>query len=197
MAKRKIPKGQVNKTNRETLEKVKKLMEELGQKFSIKVGILQANQVIGSDLNMAELGAIHEFGATINVTPKMRGWFYYNYGIQKSNKPINIPARPFLRPLLDKKSKEILLNKANLADNPELNKLLAEGNPKFMEDVANAIGVNATLLVQHSFNAGGFPNKWKNITSFSRENRKYNHESPPLTDTGQLAQSISYEIKKV
>lgn len=200
MAKRKYPKGQVNKSNKKTLEAVKNLMEDLGQKYSIKVGILKASPVKGADINTAELAAIHEFGATINVTPKMRGWFYHNFGIQKSNEPIKIPARPFLRPLLDKKNQEIILDSTILTEDRELNKLVGEGrleqNSKFLENIAHTVAETATLAVQHAFNAGGYPNKWKDITPFSRENRKYNHESPPLTDTGQLQQSISYEIKK-
>lgn len=202
MAKRrKIPLGQVNRRNNQTLQNLKKLMEDLGQKYSIKVGILQAkgrsHLIPNSDITMADLGAIHEFGATINNTPKMRGWFYHNYGIQKSNNPIKIPARPFLRPLLNPKSKKYILENSNLADNPELDKLLGEDNPKFIENITHNIAESATLLVQHSFNTGGFPQKWKEITPFSREHRKYNHNSPPLTDIGQLKQSISYEIKRV
>lgn len=205
MAKRKIPAGQVNRRNNQTIEQIKRLMEDLGQKYSIKVGILQSKGgseiVPGTDLSRADLGAVHEFGATINVTEKMRNYLHsQGLHLRKNTTQINIPARPFLRPLLDKKNKEILLDTANLADDPELNKLLGEDeidkDPKYMENIANVIAVKASQLVEQAFLAGGYPNKWKDITKYSREHRKYNHDSPPLTDSGQLKKSISYEVTK-
>ena len=103
--------------NKTVLRNLEKLAKDLNKKVSIRVGIIgdKAHQ-IHSDTNLtnADLGAIHEFGATINVTDKMRGWFWYNYGIHKSNKAINIPARSFLRmPLLSEEGKKEIMKYKN------------------------------------------------------------------------------------
>ena len=49
----------------------------------------------------ASIAAVHEFGCTIGVTPKMRAYLHYNgVHLKASTKYIHIPARPFLRPVL-------------------------------------------------------------------------------------------------
>lgn len=49
------------------------------------------------------LAAIHEEGRKIEVTPKMRGRFFYEFGshIKPSTKYIYIPARPFIGPVIN------------------------------------------------------------------------------------------------
>ena len=52
----------------------------------------------GSEVSIA---AVHEFGCTIQVTPKMRAYFHYNgLHLKATTQFINIPPRPFLRPIL-------------------------------------------------------------------------------------------------
>ena len=48
-----------------------------------------------------DIAGVHEFGCTIEVTPKMRAFLHYN-GVHLKNTTtyINIPPRPFLRPVL-------------------------------------------------------------------------------------------------
>ena len=54
----------------------------------------------GKDLS--EIAAVHEFGCTIKVTPKMRAYLHYQgVHLKPSTQMIYIPARPFLRPVLD------------------------------------------------------------------------------------------------
>lgn len=49
------------------------------------------------DSKMVIIGAVHEFGAEIKVTPKMRGYFLYKYGIPlKIGSTIKVPARKWL-----------------------------------------------------------------------------------------------------
>lgn len=206
MVRRKIPAGQVNRRNNQTIEQIKTLMVDLGQKYSIKVGILQAkggsNIVPGTDLSMADLGAVHEFGATINVTDKMRNYLHsQGLHLKKNMTTVNIPARPFLRPLLKNSGKDYILDEANFADDPELNKLLGEEelekDSQFLDKISHKIAVAATELVEQAFRSGGYPNKWKDITKYSREHRKYNHTTPPLTDSGNLFRAaINYEVTK-
>ena len=47
------------------------------------------------------IAAVHEYGCTIGVTPKMRAFLHYNgIHLKQSTTYINIPPRPFLRPVL-------------------------------------------------------------------------------------------------
>lgn len=204
MAKRKIPKGQINRRNGQTIKAIKQLMEDMGQKYSIRVGILGSNGAQkreGTDLTNAELGAIHEFGATINVTDKMRGYFWHQYGINKSNEPINIPARSFLRvPLLSKEGQERILNKVILDGDRELNKLLAESrqfkDKDYMKTLATAIGAEGYQIVYEAFLTGGYPHMWEPTKEWSKQHRKYNPENPTLVDSGQLWNSITFDVKE-
>ena len=192
--------GRLNKT-RVRYDRLDKLIKDLGKKVSIKVGIIgeKAAEIHkDSGLTNAQLGAIHEFGANIPVTPEMRGWFYHNFEINKSNNAIVIPTRSFLRmPLLNENGqtlkKEVVkeLNKNLLSTDRELN---AAGGVKLLESAVHALAESALLRVQEAFDTGGF-GQWSAISEFTRQNRKYNPEGQPLTDSGQLKQSITYEIK--
>ena len=70
---------------------------------SITYQVIDANNVFigvkkGKEVNIA---AVHEFGCTIQVTPKMRAYFHYQgVHLKASTQYIHIPARPFLRPVL-------------------------------------------------------------------------------------------------
>ena len=49
----------------------------------------------------ANIAAVHEFGCTINVTPKMRAYLHYQgIHLKASTQFIVIPPRPFLRSVL-------------------------------------------------------------------------------------------------
>ena len=57
-----------------------------------------------------KIAAVHEFGCTIAVTPKMRAYLHgIGLHLRASTTHINIPPRPFLRPVLmsDKFQKKI------------------------------------------------------------------------------------------
>ncbi len=70
---------------------------------SITYQVIDANSVFvgvkkGSEANIA---AVHEFGCTIRVTPKMRAYLHYQgVHLKASTQYIVIPPRPFLRPVL-------------------------------------------------------------------------------------------------
>ena len=54
--------------------------------------------------NVANIAAVHEFGCTIKVTPKMRAYLHYNgLHLKNSTQYIHIPARPFLSPVFKSK----------------------------------------------------------------------------------------------
>ena len=70
---------------------------------SIAYQVIDANNVFvgvkkGKEVNIA---AVHEFGCTIGVTPKMRAYLHHQgIHLRASTQYIHIPARPFLRPVL-------------------------------------------------------------------------------------------------
>ena len=70
---------------------------------SITYQVIDADNVFvgvkkGKEINIA---AVHEFGCTIQVTPKMRAYFHYQgIHLKSSTQFIVIPPRPFLRPVL-------------------------------------------------------------------------------------------------
>lgn len=70
---------------------------------SITYQVVDSNNVFigvkkGKEVNIA---AVHEFGCTIGVSPKMRAYLHYQgVHLKASTQYIHIPARPFLRPVL-------------------------------------------------------------------------------------------------
>ena len=205
MAKRRPPKGQINKRNNQCIQALRNLMEDLGEKYSIRVGIIgqqAAQKHRDTDLTNAELGAIHEFGASMIPTEKQKGYFWHRWGIQKSNKQINIPTRSFLRvPLLSKQGKERILDKVTLSvKDRELNKAIGEigkaSNKNFLKELCEVVGMEAYYLVIDTFELGGFPERWQPTSEWSKQNRKYNPANPTLIDSGDLRKSISYEVKE-
>ena len=207
--------NQINKRNKDTLKALVNLMEDLDQKYSIKVGIIGENattQHSGTGLTNAQLGAIHEFGATINVTEKMRAYLHYHkLHLRKETNTIVIPTRSFLRmPLLSGEFKSYLMQKIGLYDakdfkgnNQEAREmnldqaiLKMQKEPKIMEKIANWVAMAALTRVQDAFNTGGFGN-WAGISDYTKSNRRGGASNPPLDNTGELRDSISVEVKKV
>lgn len=204
--------GKLNETQYD-FGKLKKVIKQMNESYVARVGIIGAEAQAkhsDTDLTNAELGAIHEFGATINVTKKMRGFFFKKYGIQKSKKPVVIPARSFLRmPLLSPEGRKEIIK--NVINSMGINSLYGnKGIPKEFkgvyekevintinpETLATVIGSMAYQRVMEAFQTGGFGN-WKPTTEWSKQNRKYNPGNPTLIDTGDLMDSITFDVKKV
>lgn len=196
--KRYIPQGQIN--NKTVFKRLNTLMKDLSQNISIRVGIIGSEAYQKhphSDLTMAELGAIHEFGATINVTDKMKGWFWHNAEVHKSNNPIVIPTRSFLRmPLLSSKGKRAINKLINeyLSKDREYNILAASQNGQMLRMIAELVAIKALQRVQEAFQTMGFGN-WPIITPFTLSKRKSNQNPNPLEDSGDLMDSITAVVK--
>ena len=174
-------------------KRLSKLIEEWEDKYSIKVGIIgdtayQKHE--HTDLTNADLGAIHEFGAT-------------------TKDGVVIPTRSFLRmPILSNEGKRAIIKDvvknneavAELMKKPtgdEYDTAYREAVKKVVnpEMVANQIGISALKRVQEAFTNDGFGN-WKPTTEASRKQRIGSPDNPTLVDTGQLRDSISFEVKK-
>ena len=192
--------GRINKT-RVNFKALDEWMKALDRKISIKVGIIgkEATQKHpDSDLTNAELGAVHEFGATITVTDKMRNYLHsQGLHLKKDTMTVVIPTRSFLRmPLMSAEGKKELLNvvKSQLSNEFKAAELKSDTANKILDDTVHLLAETAYLKVIKAFETGGF-GKWAPISEFTAKRRK-NSGNPPLTDTGDLRQSIFYEIKE-
>lgn len=191
--------------SKKILKALNTLMKDLDKKVSIRVGIIgsQAYETHPhTDLTMAHLGAIHEFGATIQVTEKMRAYLHHiGIHLKEDTTTIEIPARSFLREtFFNSDAKERLMDFAGLGSrefNKEYFEMKLAQNPEFFMDVCKAIGAKALEMVQDSFNYGGYPTKWTPISEITKKNRIADPNNPPLQDTGDLMDSITVEVKEV
>lgn len=179
-------------------KKLKKAVEAMSKEFSVKVGLLAnkgGSDIVSDNLDLAGLGAVHEFGATITVTDKMRGFFRHQFGInlKKTTKTIVIPARSFLElPLatqakkLEKYMMEHFGGEGIQADEY----WIAEKGD--IESVAVMLGASAVQLINEAFETSGFgdwvPNSPVTIAQKG--------SAMPLVDTGKLRQSITFEVEK-
>ncbi len=210
--------GKINKV-RVNLGALDELLEEFSKNVTIKVGIIgnkAAQKHEGSDLTNAELGAVHEFGATINATNKMRGYFYHKFGINKSSEPIIIPTRSFLRmPLIGADARKEIIKKViesigqdealveflntkpskNEMDNAWREEVKSVIPKDLMVGLAEVIGQAALERVWEAIETDGFE-KWIPTTEFTREHRKGSAGNPSLEDTGELKKAISFEVIK-
>lgn len=60
---------------------------------SVFIGVKKGKEV--------SIAAVHEFGCSIPVTPKMRAYLHYQgIHLKASTQYVHIPARPYLRPVL-------------------------------------------------------------------------------------------------
>lgn len=191
----------------QVLKNLRNVMKAAGQKYSIRVGIIgekAAEKHPGTNLTNAQLGAVHEFGADIPVTDKMRAYLHHNgIHLKKETTHIRIPMRSFLRDTLlnNPQIKELIHQKAGLYGDKDigtnliLNKIAA-GDTQIMDKIAERISGEALKYVQEAFMSSGF-GKWPPITEYTKEHRLNDKTSPPLQDGGDLLDSITFEVKKL
>lgn len=193
--------GRVNKT-RINIKALDEWMKALDRKISIKVGWIGKNagqKVEGSDLTVAELAAVHEFGCTITVTEKMRN-FLHSQGLhlRKDTTTVIIPTRSMLRAsLMSPEGKKELKRVVEYQLKGELKAadFSKDTANKILDDTVHLLAEMAYLRVLQAFESGGF-GKWAPITEFTAK-RRYNASNPPLTDTGNnLRGELEYEIKE-
>ncbi len=155
--------------------RIPRLLKELDNlgKRKIRVGIM------GGD--MAMIGAVHEFGARIPVTPKMRKWFAaQGYPMRKETTHIVIPERSFIRAGFDENEKAFL---------EEARKWLIEafrkGTPT--DKVLEALGLQLQGMMQEYL---------RNLSEppLSRMTVEMTGRSNPLVHTGHLLRAIVYEV---
>lgn len=160
---------------------IKEIIERLEElsNMHVVVGILSK---AGGDMLL--IANVHEFGADIPVTDKMRGFFRYKFGIslKPSTTSIKIPERSFIRSGLDNKGNKIL------ADGEKLLEQVLDGNLS-AKNYYELLGQVAAQSIQEFVRAGISP-KNAGLTISQKGS------SSPLIDTGQLLSSITYEVRR-
>ena len=173
---------------------LEELVKAMSKNYQVKVGILGSNgsKEVDKDLDMAGLGAVHEFGATIPVTKKLRAFFRYKFGInlKKTTKQIKIPARSFLRMPLER-SNELLKKIRSGEDIGLIEEFFKEyGDTDILKDLAHAVGAGAVEQITDAFQSGGF-GTWAPDSSITIEQKG---SANPLQDKGRLMGSITYDV---
>ena len=172
---------------------MKKLVEAITKEYQIRVGLLSGAggaDEVSEDLDLAGLGAIMEYGATIHVTENMRKYLAsQGLHLKATTTEIHIPARSFLQMPLEQKMDEILKKTRNDYSIQELNYFL-EKNQLTLINFAVALGANCIEAIQEAFETQGFGEWEPNAPSTIAQK----HSSSPLIDTGALRQKITVEI---
>lgn len=197
---------------------LKNLIKEMSKNYSVKVGLLAENggsEEVSENLDLAGLGAVHEFGATINhpggqpyfinefgmVTFLKKDSFYGQVQIRRGivTKPheITIPARSWLQMPLER-SQDLRAKIKEKTDLTKQDRELLEltiqeyGEGGLLKDLAFAVGESALEQIQEAFKTEGF-GEWA-------ENRpatiKAKGSSSPLIDTGRLRKAITYKVEE-
>lgn len=159
--------------------KVSELLERLEdlRRYQVNVGVLSSSS--GELLMIAN---VQEFGASIPVTDKMRGYFLYEFGValRKDTTVINIPERSFIRSSFDK-------NKGKVEQSGEqLISQVVDGNLSAM-DFYNLLGQTCVNAIQDFI---------RNLSSPANSGLTVANKgsSSPLIDTGRLINSIAFEV---
>jgi hypothetical protein len=161
----------------DNLKNLQQIIRELNNK-KIKVGIFGS---AGSKMLM--IATVNEYGVDIVITPKMRWWLHFNgLHVKKTTTQIHIPARSFIRATINEKQDEInSFVKANL----DLLFTFQITTKQFLDKVGHyLVGLTQETLTDL--------NSPKNHPwTVKRKKGKDN----PLINTGQLRESIVFEIE--
>ncbi len=197
---------------------LKSLIKEMSKNYSVKVGLLAeqgGSEEVSENLDLAGLGAVQEFGATINhaggqpyfinefgmVTFLKKDSFYGQAQIRRDivTKPheIKIPARSWLQMPLER-SQDLRAKIKEKTDLTKQDRELLEltiqeyGDGGLLKDLAFAVGESALEQIQEAFKSEGF-GEW---TENSPATIKAKGSSSPLIDTGRLRKAITYKVEE-
>ncbi len=163
---------------------VPQLVDAIGevQGAGIRVGVMGKG---GSTQQIK--ASVHEFGATIRITEKMRNYFAFVHGIwfREEKTHIHIPERQFIRPALDDNEAEIrTLVRSRMVQ-------IAEGNAA-PESLMPLVGETVKSFMQQQMGENGPP--LSDMTLMLRRGGDGGGgNAVPLRDEGRLFQAIAWE----
>lgn len=175
--------------------KFKNVIKALSEKITVKVGLLAekgGSESISPNLDMAGLGAVHEFGCQIPVTDNMRGFFFHKFGVRlkKSTKNIIIPSRSFLKMPLERRQDVMRKLKEKIGDAEEILYYIEHNGD--LEGLGILLGAAAVEQIQEAFETGGW-GEWKPDNQITVKGK---NSASPLINTGNLRSRITYEVEK-
>ena len=172
------------------IAKLKKLADAHG---SVKAGVLEGADN-GEGKNVLEYAPIQEFGGSITVTDKMRGFLAANYGIhlKKSTATIDIPPRSLT---IDIPPRSFLRTTfAEMKD--EWVKLLASSLKSGMsiEDALENVGADMEQEIVQRI-ANGIPPENSDATNLIKQQEKPGMVGHTLQYTGSLVKAIKHRVE--
>ena len=161
--------------DKNNIPKLIKVLRDL-ERMHVEVGIFGEN-----DSQILIIAGVHEFGAKIQVTPKMRN-FLHSIGIhlRKETEAINIPERSFIRAGFDENVSKIQQQAEILIDDVLSLKI---GAKAFYEALGGAV---VSMFQDYLTEISSPP-----LSSVTIERKG---SSNPLIDTGRLRQAITYRV---
>lgn len=179
------------KNNKILTGKLKKISQMLGKHYTVKIGINAKDNVpVSENMDLASIGAVQEYGAKINVTPKMRAFLRHNFGInlKKTTTQINIPARSWLyEPIKDKGFRKLIYE---FIGDQKLFEEYADEN--IMKQLANLIGEAGLLQIQKAFENSGINGEWAPNSPVTIAKKG---SSKPLIADGDLRGHVTFEVE--
>lgn len=182
--------------------KLQKAVEEMSKKYSVKVGLLAdqgGSDTVSDNLDLAGLGAVHEFGCDIKITPKMAAYLGIRareLGLprlkKKSDGYIHIPPRSFLQLPLTRKNAIIQNLKKQLGGMSveEIEEYVFKTQD--LLSLATMLGSSAVLTIREAFDTSGW-GQWPANSPFTIAAKS---SSKPLLDIGTLRSKITYEVEE-
>lgn len=130
----------------------------------------------------AKIAAIHEWGVTINVTPKMRAWFaYQGYPLKKSTTQIVIPERSFFRAGMEQEGEKIIKTYSKVIPD-----ILFGSMP--VDTFLTGLGEELVTAIRDYVRDMDSP-------ANSGMTVAMKGSSSPLIDTGDMIGAIAYEVE--
>lgn len=199
-------------------DNLNKILKSIKKDCKLRVGIVGSTakaQHKDSSLTNAELGAVHEFGADIDIPAHnisvyrsitKDGYFRFGGQFQKKNKKttnwqedyhiseqtINIPRRSFLEDPLKKGFNFKKDDMKPLKKSAWENVFVKNSPEKFFND----LGEKALDIIRASWGAGGNP-KWQSLTASTKRQKAKKGLSPnTLVGSGELMNTISFKVIK-
>ena len=164
-------------------DKWRKALSKLAQDKTIKVraGVLEGAKTTDGK-TVAQYAAYNEFGAVVRVTPKMKAFFRYRFGVNLKKDTLVIPARPFMRRTLEKHRQEWVNGVAALLK-----------NGRSPQDTLQLVGKRMADDIQAQIMSNMDPANSGLTTRI--KNERESGRAGTLVNTGALVKSINYEVE--
>ena len=174
--------------------KLQNIIDAMAKDHKVKVGLLAekgGSDSVSDNLDLAGLGAIHEFGCQIPVTDKMRGFFFHEFGVnlKKSTTHIIIPSRSFLQMPLERRQDLRRKLQDKLGESENVLEYIEQTGDS--ESIAVLLGSAAVEQIMEAFESGGW-GQWEPNSGITSSQKS---SALPLVDTGNLKQHITYEVE--